>query len=71
MTSLSPDDSRGRGVLTFASPPDFENPADADRDNVYEVTVEVTDNDQSLTDRRLDVNEWRSPGAGRVVDGGS
>ena len=42
-------DSRGRGVLTFSSPPDFENPADADRDNVYEVTVEVTD-DQSLTD---------------------
>ncbi len=42
-------DSRGRGVLTFSSPPDFENPADADQDNVYEVTVEVTD-DQSLTD---------------------
>ena len=42
-------DSRGRGVLTFASPPDFENPTDANRDNVYEVTVEVTD-DQSLTD---------------------
>ncbi len=42
-------DSRGRGVLTFASPPDFENPADADRDNVYEVTVVATD-DQSLTD---------------------
>ena len=34
-------DSRGRGVLAFASPPDFENPADADRDNVYEVTVEA------------------------------
>ena len=38
-------DSRGRGVLTFASPPDFENPTDADRDNVYEVTVEATDDD--------------------------
>ena len=37
------------GVLTFSSPPDFENPADADRDNVYEITVVVTD-DQSLTD---------------------
>ena len=32
-------DSRGRGVLTFASPPDFENPADSGGDNVYEVTV--------------------------------
>ena len=38
-------DSRGRGVLTFARPPDFENPTDADRDNVYEVTVVATDDD--------------------------
>ena len=42
-------DSRGRGVLSFANAPDFENPADADRDNVYEVTVVATD-DQGLTD---------------------
>ena len=42
-------DSRGRGVLTFARPPDFENPTDADRDNVYEVTVVATDDD-GLTD---------------------
>ena len=42
-------DSRGRGVLAFSSPPDFENPTDADQDNRYEVTVVVTD-DQSLTD---------------------
>ena len=38
-------DSRGRGVLAFTNPPDFESPADADRDNVYEVTVEATDDD--------------------------
>ena len=42
-------DSRGRGVLAFAKAPDFEKPADADRDNVYEVTVVATD-DQGLTD---------------------
>ena len=36
-------DSRGRGVLTFSSPPDFKNPTDADRDNVYEVTVVARD----------------------------
>ena len=46
--TITPD-SRGRGVLTFRSPPDFEDPTDADRDNVYEVTVVVTD-DQGLTD---------------------
>ena len=36
-------DSRGLGVLIFASPPDFEQPSDFDGDNVYEVTVEAAD----------------------------
>jgi serralysin len=27
------------GVLAFGSAPDYENPADADEDNVYEVTI--------------------------------
>jgi len=31
------------GVLSFATPPDFEAPGDADTDNVYEVTVAVSD----------------------------
>ena len=31
------------GVLTFGSPPDYENPADADLDNVYKVTVKASD----------------------------
>ena len=43
-------DSSGRGVLAFASPPDFESPADADRDNVYELAVVATDDDGN-TDR--------------------
>ena len=30
-------------MLTFNSAPDFENPADADTDNVYDVQVTVTD----------------------------
>ena len=30
-------------VLTFKAQPDFEDPADADKDNVYEVTVVVSD----------------------------
>ena len=33
----------GTGVLTFAAMPDFENPADADMDNVYEVTLSADD----------------------------
>ena len=43
-------DSSGRGVLAFASPPDFESPADADRDNVYELAAVATD-DEGNTDR--------------------
>ena len=31
------------GVLTFRSSPDYENPMDADRDNVYMVTIMVSD----------------------------
>ena len=31
------------GLFAFKNAPDFENPADADMDNVYEVTVKVTD----------------------------
>ena len=31
------------GVLSFASTPDYENPTDSGRDNVYEVTVEARD----------------------------
>ena len=33
----------GTGVLTFDTAPDFEAPADANTDNVYEVDVTVTD----------------------------
>ena len=42
-------DSSGRGVLTFVSPPDFENPADGNRDNAYEIAVVATD-DENHTD---------------------
>ena len=31
------------GVLSFASPPDYESPTDSGRDNVYEVTVQARD----------------------------
>ncbi|MGL4635897.1 MAG: cadherin domain-containing protein, partial [Beijerinckiaceae bacterium] len=31
------------GVLTFVSPPDFENPVDVGGDNIYDVIVQVSD----------------------------
>ena len=43
-------DSSGRGVLAFSAPPDFEAPVDSDRQNDYELTVIVTDED-NLFDR--------------------
>ena len=35
------------GDLAFAAAPDYENPGDADGDNVYEVTVQVSDGDNT------------------------
>ena len=41
--SLTGDDAGAftiiRGVLAFGSVPDYENPADADEDNAYEITI--------------------------------
>ncbi|MCK5919233.1 MAG: tandem-95 repeat protein, partial [Cocleimonas sp.] len=37
------------GKLTFNTPPDFENPADVGRDNLYEIQVTVFDS-EALTD---------------------
>ena len=37
------------GVLAFTSAPDYEAPADADTDNVYEVTVQVSDSTNTVT----------------------
>ena len=51
--SGGPDAARLRistgGALTFVTPPDFENPADASRDNVYQITVGVSDGSLSTT----------------------
>ena len=49
------------GVLTFKTPPDYENPADADTNNVYLVTVEASDelntDDLAVTITVTDVDE--------------
>ena len=35
------------GVVSFITPPDFENPDDAGRDNIYDITVTASDDDNS------------------------
>jgi VCBS repeat-containing protein len=64
------------GVLTFLAAPDFENPADADTDNQYVVTVEVTDGtnttSQTVAITVSDVNEapeFTSGAAFNVAEG--
>jgi serralysin len=54
------------GALSFAAAPDFEAPADSDRDNSYVVQVRVTDegglsDTQTLTVNVTDVFENRAP----------
>ncbi len=50
------------GVLAFAAAPDYEAPTDADGNNVYEVTVEVSDGNggtdtQAISVAVTDINE--------------
>ena len=44
-----------RGLLTFKTLRDFENPADSDGDNVYEVTVEATDSERNRAELQVEV----------------
>ena len=54
------------GALSFSTAADFESPNDDDSDNVYEVTLEVSDGDKSAT---LDVSVTILDAVeGRVVD---
>ncbi|MCA9472514.1 MAG: DUF4347 domain-containing protein [Nitrospira sp.] len=43
------------GVLTFNTAPDFENPVDANRDNVYEVQIQVSDGNGGFDSQTLNV----------------
>ena len=42
------------GVLSFVGPPDYEEPTDSGRDNVYELVVEASDEQSNTT--RLEVS---------------
>ena len=54
-----------KGVLRFMSPPDFEDPADADTGNIYEVTIEASDGGADTTatkDVTIEVTNVEEPG---------
>ncbi len=43
------------GALSFVAAPDFEAPGDADGDNIYTVTVAVTDENGAVAEETIDV----------------
>lgn len=51
----------GSGVLTFASAPDFASPTDANADNVYEVTVQVSDGSGGTDTQDISVTVSATP----------
>ena len=57
------------GALTFkaAAAPNFEKPADADKDNVYEVTITATDGNANMATRDVKVTVMNTEELGEVT----
>ena len=55
------------GALSFMAAPDFEAPGDADGDNVYEVTVEVTDSGNNTATRDVTVKVTNADEDGEIT----
>ncbi len=50
------------GAVTFKTPPDFEAPADADSDNIYNITVQASDGKSTATQNvAVTVNDLIEP----------
>ena len=58
------------GEVSFASSPDFEAPADADADNVYEITVQASDGTNTVQQAvTITVQDQQESGAPTLVSG--
>ena len=58
------------GVITFISAPDYETPADSDKDNVYLVNVSVTDGAEKVyLSIRISVTDVNETVTGVLIDG--
>ena len=57
------------GVLSFKEKPDYEMPADMNKDNVYEVTVQASDG-AMYTDRMVMVTVTDADEAPEIIEGG-
>jgi len=58
------------GELSFIDAPEFENPADADRDNVYDVGVRAIDYSGQLLDQSLTVTVQAGPESPVITSNG-
>ena len=54
--TLTPGQDTNAATLSFVEVPDYENPTDSDKVNVYEVEVTVTDSDDDTTSRTFTVS---------------
>ncbi|WP_299417690.1 VCBS domain-containing protein, partial [uncultured Sulfitobacter sp.] len=55
------------GVVSFASGPDFEAPADDDTDNTYNITVRATDSNGAFTDQAVAITVTNVAPTGTVT----
>ena len=44
-----------QGILNFKNPPDYENPEDLNKDNIYKVGIRATDLAGNISDQLLDI----------------
>ena len=63
-TASAVQGAEGNQSLTFKDTPDFENPTDLNKDNVYKVTVEASDGSVDGYAGRNDLRRptWKRPG---------
>ena len=66
LDDLSPDAVVGSKILALKEKPDFENPMDSNKDNVYEVTVQATD-DANMGTRAVTVKVTNRQEDGKVA----
>ena len=59
--------NKGTGVLTFVNQPDFENPADSGRNNVYNITLGATDANNNSSQHRVTVTVVNIDEAGAIT----
>ena len=69
-SSISAPPTANMRTLSFKANPDYESPGDSGRNNVYEVTVKVTDSEGNSDEQdvTVKVTNMEEDGGDRAVD---